>query len=72
MTWKGISPRADSDAGCTIGMSLVVQIVGPATVEGAIQGHSPEARAAYKRRVAENKRVRREATLQREDDDRVA
>ena len=52
--------------------SAVLQIVGPATVEGAIQGHSPEARAAYKRRVAENKRVRREATLQREDDDRVA
>jgi hypothetical protein len=52
--------------------AAVLQIVGPATVEGAIQGHSPEARAAYKRRVAENKRVRREASLQREDDDRVA
>ena len=52
--------------------SAVLQIVGPATVEGAIQGHSPEARAAWKRRVEENKRLRREAALQREGDDRVA
>jgi hypothetical protein len=45
--------------------AAVLQIVGPATVDGAIQGHSPEARAAWKRRVEENRRVRREARLQR-------
>ena len=52
--------------------AAVLQIVGPATVEGAIQGHSPEARAHWKHRVEENKRVRREARLQREADERIA
>jgi hypothetical protein len=51
--------------------AAVLQIVGPATVDGAIQGHSPEARAHWKRRVEENKRVRREARVQREDDERA-
>ena len=52
--------------------AAVLQIVGPPTVEGAIQGHTPEARADWKRRVEENKRLRREARLQREADDRLA
>jgi hypothetical protein len=52
--------------------AAVLQIVGPASVEGAIQGHSPEARAHWQHRVEENKRVRREARLQREADERGA
>ncbi|MFI5956231.1 hypothetical protein [Cryptosporangium sp. NPDC051539] len=35
------------------------QIFGPPTVSGAIQGHSPEARAAWKRRVEEERAARR-------------
>jgi hypothetical protein len=36
-------------------------VFGPAAVEGAIQGHSPEARAHWKNRVAANKRARAES-----------
>ncbi|SHN46209.1 hypothetical protein [Cryptosporangium aurantiacum] len=35
------------------------QIFGPPTVSNAIQGHSAEARAAWKRRVAEERAARR-------------
>ncbi|MFG1927097.1 hypothetical protein [Cryptosporangium sp. NPDC048952] len=35
------------------------QIFGPPTVKGAIQGHSPEAREAWKRRVEEERAARR-------------
>ncbi|WP_170323495.1 hypothetical protein [Cryptosporangium phraense] len=35
------------------------QIFGPPTVSGAIQGHSPEARAAWKRRVEQERAARR-------------
>jgi hypothetical protein len=48
----------------------LLQVLGPAAVEGAIQGHSPEAQAHWKRRVEENKRIRREAQLNREHDGR--
>lgn len=48
----------------------LLQVLGPAAVEGAIQGHSPEAREHWKRRVEENKRLRREAQLRRELDER--
>jgi hypothetical protein len=34
------------------------KIFGPAQVDGAIQGHSPEARDAWKRRVAARKQER--------------
>jgi hypothetical protein len=30
----------------------MVKLFGPAQVEGAVQGHSPEAREAWKRRMA--------------------
>jgi hypothetical protein len=36
------------------------KVFGPAQVEGAIQGHSPEARAAWKRRVAARRQERDE------------
>ena len=62
-TWSAFGDRIQA---------AVLQIVGPPTVEGAIQGHSPEARAHWKRRVEEQKRLRREARLQREADDRLA
>ena len=31
---------------------FMVKLFGPAQVEGAVQGHSPEAREAWKRRMA--------------------
>lgn len=34
------------------------KIFGPAQVEGAVQGHSPEAREAWKRRLAARKQER--------------
>ena len=37
---------------------LMYKIFGPAQVEGAIQGHSPEARESWKRRLAERKKDR--------------
>ena len=35
------------------------QIFGPPTVSGALQGHSPEAREAWKRRVEQERAARR-------------
>jgi hypothetical protein len=33
-------------------------VFGPAQVQGALQGHSPEAQQEWKRQVAERKRIR--------------
>jgi hypothetical protein len=44
---------------------FMVKLFGPAQVEGAIQGHSPEARDAWKRRVAA-RRAEREGRRSRE------
>jgi len=41
--------------------SAVFQVLGPASVEGALQGHSPEARAHWRHLVETNKRARQEA-----------
>jgi hypothetical protein len=47
----------------------VFHVLGPAAVEGALQGHSPEARAHWKSRVEANKRAREEARRQRQSDE---
>ena len=52
-----------------IGRALFMAL-GPASVEGAIQGHSPEARAHWKMRVEANKRARAEARRQKESEQR--
>jgi hypothetical protein len=44
--------------------SAMYTFFGPATVEGAIQGHSPEARQAWKDLLENNKRARAEAKRQ--------
>jgi hypothetical protein len=49
--------------------SAMFYVLGPATVEGALQGHSPEARRAWKDLVENNKRARREARREPEPDD---
>ena len=36
-------------------------VFGPATVDGALQGHTPEARRAWKDLVENNRRARQEA-----------
>jgi hypothetical protein len=43
-------------------------IFGPATVADALQGHSPQARRAWKELVENNKRARREAGRGQEPD----
>jgi hypothetical protein len=48
--------------------SAMFYVLGPAAVEGALQGHSPEARAAWKSLVENNKRARAEAKRQDEID----
>ena len=50
--------------------SALFKFFGPAAVEGAIQGHSPEARAHWKNRVEAEKRARAEARRQKESDRR--
>jgi len=39
----------------------LLQVLGPAAVDGALQGHSPEARAQWKRVVEAGRRARAEA-----------
>ena len=39
---------------------MLYKVLGPATVEGALQGHSPEAREHWKRMVQARKQAREE------------
>jgi hypothetical protein len=47
--------------------SALFKILGPANVDGAIQGHSPEARKAWKDFLENQKRERDEARRQKEE-----
>jgi hypothetical protein len=49
--------------------SAVFYVLGPATVEGALQGHSPEARAQWKHRLEMNKQAREEARRKRQSEE---
>jgi hypothetical protein len=43
------------------------RIFGPAQVDGAIQGHSPEARESWKRRVAARRQEREDHSRKRHE-----
>jgi hypothetical protein len=43
------------------------RIFGPAQVDGAIQGHSPEARESWKRRVAARRQEREDSARKRHE-----
>ena len=46
--------------------SAMFYVLGPAAVDGALQGHSPEARAQWKSLVEANRRARAEARREKD------
>ncbi|GAA5179844.1 hypothetical protein GCM10023322_10820 [Rugosimonospora acidiphila] len=49
--------------------SAMYRVLGPAAVQGALQGHSPEVRRAWKELQERNRQARREAAAGREADE---
>jgi hypothetical protein len=64
----GRKARSERERGGSRIESAMFTVFGPASVEGALQGHSPEARAHWKNRVAAEKRARAEASRQKAAD----
>lgn len=49
--------------------SAMFYVLGPATVQGALQGHDPRVRQAWKDLVARNKQAREDARRRRDADE---
>jgi hypothetical protein len=62
------SPAVDKPVSRDRLWSALLNVLGPASVDGAIQGHSPEARQAWKDLQESRKRVRDEARRKHEEE----